>query len=569
VLILGCSASGAFADGIEVTVDRAEASIEDQIVLTVTVEGSRSASPSLPDLSPFEVIPRGQSSQVSFVNGRASSSVIRNYVLVPKSTGSFVVGPATTEIDGTVYSSRPFQVRITEATTRQDESRDLYITTRVSTTTPYVGQQVIYTWRFFRKVQIGDARLEPQDYSGFLVEELGELNEYRTQVGGVLYVVSEYRKALFPQELGEVTIPPSRLTCQVVVEDPTPRRNLFDSVFGRATTKTKVLRSREITLTVRPRPAPPRNFSGLVGSFQVQSSVSRKELKVGESTTLKLRISGTGNAQMIGEPRFPDLKAFKVYGDKPTGELSRSKTGLGGSQTFSKALVPLEPGAITVPPVKLIFFDPESGGYRTVQTMAIELSVLPSDDLEELRLTESVAPNSGKVAVRILADDILPSYKRVDAIRPSQGTASRAMVAAGLLAPPILFLGVFVFDSRRRRHRLDATIKRRRTALTRAKRSMKKMLASTPGASALSIAAEISNCLRTYIGDKIGAEGAALTPAEVVEALESRRVSQDTIDRAARLLEVVDSLQYGASTAPLPDLPTELQSVVRKLERQL
>ena len=103
----------------------------------------------------------------------------------------------------------------------------------------------------------------------------------------------------------------------------------------------------------------------------------------------------------------------------------------------------------------MIYFDPTKGSYRTVHTTPIQLNVFPSDDLEELRLTESIGPGTGKVAVRILADDILPSYRRVDAIMPPAGVFERALLPAGLLIPPFLFLGTLAFDNRRRRHRLD------------------------------------------------------------------------------------------------------------------
>ena len=46
-----------------------------------------------------EVLPGGESKQWNFVNGRASTSVGYRYVLLPRETGEFVVGPATVKID--------------------------------------------------------------------------------------------------------------------------------------------------------------------------------------------------------------------------------------------------------------------------------------------------------------------------------------------------------------------------------------------------------------------------------------------------------------------------------------
>ena len=242
------------AAGITASINRPEAAVEDQILLTVTVEGSRSARPELPDLSAFDVFSRGQSTQMSFVNGRVTSSVSYNYVLVPKQSGSFTIGPATVELDGEIHSSEPIQVRIVGAAERPQETQDLFLSAKVSTTSPFVGQEVVYIWRFYRRVRIGDARLEPQDFRGFLVEDLGEVREYEATVNGVQYLVSEIRKALFPQEEGTLIIPPSRLTVEVLVRSGRGRSSAFDSFFGTATSETKTLRAREIELQVRPLP---------------------------------------------------------------------------------------------------------------------------------------------------------------------------------------------------------------------------------------------------------------------------------------------------------------------------
>ena len=174
-LVLACLvslglASGASAAEIVATIDRPEATVEDQLLLTVVIEGSRGAQPVLPEIPEFDVYPRGQSTQMSFINGRMSSSVTYNYLLVPRTPGVFDIDAVTTEIDGEVLASQPFQVRILEASAQPQQQRDLFITSRVSTTNPFVGQEVTYIWRFYRRVRIGDARLEPQEFQGFLVK---------------------------------------------------------------------------------------------------------------------------------------------------------------------------------------------------------------------------------------------------------------------------------------------------------------------------------------------------------------------------------------------------------------
>lgn len=550
-----------WADGIQATINRSQAALEDQLLLTLTVEGSRSAEPTLPDLSAFDVYPRGQSTQMSFVNGRVTSSVSYNYLLVPKRAGSITIGAATVELDGEVYSSEPIQVRIVSAQEKPEQTRDLFLSAKVSTSEPYVGQEVIYIWRFYRRVRIGDARLEPQDFEGFLVEDLGEVREYQATVNGVQYLVSEIRRALFPQEVGTVTVPASRLTLEVVV-----RRNgrgpdsMFDDFFGRATTETKVLRSREIDLQVQTLPDPPIGFSGLVGDFDIRAQISKAELQVGESATLKLTVSGSGNVQMIGEPPLPELPDFKVYDDKPSGSLQRSGPRLTGSRTFSKALVPLQPGDLAIPPVHLTYFDPSAGGFQEIQTAAIPLTVAPGEGREDLNLTESLAPTTGKVAVRILADDLLPIYKGLDAVRvPWIERRGRWFLWAGLLLPAMIFAGTLVSHRRRERFALDVSLRRRRHAQRRLRQGLR----------AVDSPESASRCLRQYIGDKSGVEGSALTATEVDMQLRERGVEESLAAATHGLLRRLEAAQYGGDVVQPAEAVSEIKTLVKSLERQI
>ncbi len=567
-LILVLLAGEVWAQGISATIDRNEATVSDQLRLTVTVQGSRQSRPQLPDLSAFDVYSRGQSSQFQLINGRTTSSVVHNYILVPKRTGTFTIGPVKANLDGRVVASKPFSVRIVEAAAQPQQSRDLFLTATVSTDEPYLGQQVIFTWRWYRRVRAGSPSLEPLQFPGFLVEELGEVREFQTTVKGQQYLVSEIRRALFPQEEGTLTIPSTTLTCQVAVRSRRSRRSVFDDFFSSTTSESKVLRSGPITLEVKPLPPAPPGFSGLVGRFDLRSQVSKRHLKVGESTTLTLTISGTGNIKMITEPPLPGLTRFKTYDDKPGGSTDRSGLALSGSKVFRKALVPLEPGNLSVPGLTLSFFDPGEGAYRTARTSAIPLTVNPADGQEELRLTESISPSTGKVAVRILADDILPVYKNLDAVVATPFARPGPLLIAGLILPPLLFLGLIMVHRQQRRFELDVGLKRRRVALRTAHRSLAK-IRSEAGDDRVLTAQLASRCLRSMIGDKLGVEGSALTPGEVRQHLAEQGVTEKTIAETHELLDRFEAAQYGAATVQPDQIASQLKPLLRQLDRQI
>jgi len=216
------------------------------------------------------------------------------------------------------------------------------------------------------------------------------------------------------------------------------------------------------------------------------------------------------------------------------------------------------------------FFDPDSESFRTARTEVLPLAVRPAQGEEELRLTESVAPGTGKVAVRILADDILPPYRGLDAVaRRSQSTLDRALLLSGLLLPPLGFVGTLAAQRRRRRFALDSGLRRRRDALGRARKCLKRIESQSEGEDAAAASRLASRCLREYVGDKLDVEGSALTPTETEELLRSHGVEEGVVEETCRLLDRLEAAQYSSEKIEPRRLTTVLTPLFKQLDRQI
>ena len=547
---------------IQATVDRNQVTLGNQIYLTIRIDGSPDQPPRLPEMPDFRVVSRGQQRDFQFSNGRSSASTSYNYLLIPVRAGTFEIGPAVALVDGAEVSSLPFTVEVIaaeEAAAEQD--RALFVTASVSTGQPWQGQQVIYTWRFYSRVRVGQGSIESMDFgSDVVAEDLGEVREFTTAIEGVQYRVNEVRKALFPQRAGEIVLPPTQLSVEVLVEEPrrqSRRRSVFDdfdSLLGRGGRwETRYLVTEPVTLDVRPLPPPPAGWNGLVGAFDISASLSRRELQVGQSATLEVRVAGAGNVQLLSEPPFPELPAFKIYPDQPTSDIDSSGRHLTGRRVFRRALVPLVVGALDIPPLDLVYFDPDLGEYVERSTQRIDLEVTPADGEEELMLTESLAPTTGKVAVRILADDILPIRRTAAGIVSAapQGWRAWLWLAGGVL-PPILYFVLLTQYRRERRYAADRTLRRRQRALRQALAAANRLTrpSGTEGTAGTAGTAEASRVLRAYVGDKLGIEGSALTPGEAETALVGAGVEPDVAARCRAELERFEAAQYGVGVEP-------------------
>ena len=298
---------------------------------------------------------------------------------------------------------------------------------------------------------------------------------------------------------------------------------------------------------------------------------------MGESSTLSLKLSGTGNAQMLSEPILPELPQFKVYDDKPSGSLDRSGERLSGSKTYRKALVPLQPGQLSIPGLQLVYFDPVGERYRSQRTADIAVDVRPADGREELMLTEGPTAASGKVAVQILADDVLPIHVELDAVRDrGLGGLTSVLLSVAALFPPLLYVAFVAGMRRRRLLASDGRLRKRHRALRRALSELEAVSEDSeckydPAA----LARRCSRCLREYIGDMLGAEGSALTLVEVDELLERAGASESTVRRVHDLLERFEAAQFSASGAPSAlghdrdKTARGLTNVIRDLDQEL
>ncbi len=581
-VLLGAMPAEAQGQGaIRVTVDRNQVTLGSQIYLTIRIDGSPDQPPRLPELPDFRVVSRGEQRDFQLINGRSSTSTSYNYLLIPVRVGTFEIGPAVAMVNGVEVRGQPFTVEVTAAEEAGAEhDRDLFVAASVSTDRPWQGQQVIYTWRFYSRVRVGKGSIEEMDFGGDVVaEDLGEVRQFTTAIDGVEYSVNEVRKALFPQRAGEIVLPPTRLAVEVLVEEqrrqsrPRSIFDDFDSLLGRGGRwTTKYLLTEPLTLEVRPLPPAPDGWKGLVGEFDIRASLSRRELQVGQSATLEVQVGGAGNVQLLTEPGFPELPAFKVYPDQPDASIDRTGRRLVGRKVYRRALVPLVAGPLDIPPIDLVYFDPEPGEYVTRSTNRLDLDVAPAEGEEELMLTESLAPTTGKVAVRILADDILPIRRTAAGIVSADPRGWRlwSWIACGVL-PPLIYFSLLVHRRRELRYAADTTLRRRQRALRDALSAARKLRSGAGPAAA----ADASRIVRRYIGDKLGMEGAALTPSEAESALVRAGVEGELAARCREQLDRLEAAQYGLAAAAgggglAAETGTEaLSHLVRTIDRQI
>lgn len=353
------------ATEIKTVVDRNPVTINESFQITYTAAESPD---DVPDFSPlnknFEILNQTQQSNSSWVNGKSSKTIQWVLNVIPKQAGKLLI-PAVSF--GRDKSKSIFLVVNKASATTTVDNNELFLEVNISSTKPYVQSQIIYTLRFFRKVQIAQAGLSEPEMPDAIIEKLGEDKNYSTEVNGMSYVVTERKYAIFPQKSGIAIIKPLVLTAEVVSN----RRSRFNGFFNRQNTKTKRVKSKAITVDVQKAPA---SFSGKYWIPAEHLYIEEKwsgdvgKMKVGEPLTRTLTILGKG----VTVAQLPELnnvesnEQLKSYPDQPVLKEKKQAEGFIAFREEKIAYIPSKEGSYTLPAIEVPWFN--------VQTQKMEVA---------------------------------------------------------------------------------------------------------------------------------------------------------------------------------------------------
>ena len=561
---------------VTATVDKNRLSLEDVLQLSIVIQGTQNTPPpELPSLPDFRVVSAGTSSSTQYINTQRSVSITYNYRLTPMNTGTFVIGPTRVRANGKTYATQPITIAVQNEAQKPSNqettgNKNAFVVTTLSSKKAYVGEQLVYTFRLFHRVDAKNLNLRlPFDKTRFHKEELGEPKTYIKINNGLQYHVQELSLALFPLKKGLHEIPSAMIELDLFHPMKNrSHRDPFSQFFGQRTqAEHKVLRSQSLSIEVLPLPdGAPEGFENIIGQFNISAELGKNDLEVGDTTTLTVTVSGKGNVQDIIFDE-PDLKSyFKIYPDKPEFHQTVQNNQIMGEKVFKFALVPLEAGSRTLPKFSLAFFDPGKAQYRVAQTQPISLNIKPSAAKEELNLVQSRQQNAQAPEIEILGRDIFPIYTELDKFQNAR-SHSPAFLATRFGSPVLLFFISAFIIKRQRRMKHDVAFYRRRNAYKNATRRLKKMSEHSDPSAPKEFGRELSEILREYVGNKLNLQGKAITAEEVETRL--KEADYESAEVTRKLLERCEILQFAPTTrGNTKELLRESENLIKLLEKQ-
>lgn len=349
-------------------------------VLTLTVKGSMEIdinlgnlfdfdmsnlpSPNIEKVEPdFEILARNQQYSIRTVNDRMVGEITWTYQLAPRKTGELTI-PALKFRDSV---SEPVTIEVVDGTPPNQPAagRDSFIELSTDKAEVYVQEQLVLTVRLFFRGNLIRGELSEPEHPNVIIESLGRQQEFSRYRDGLRYRVVERRYALFPQRPGALQLPPIR----------------FEGQMRDSAGKLKFLRDSEALFEV-PVKDVPAQFSGKTwlpaSGLALEDSGLPPSLEVttGENLTREIRLTAAGLPAETLPPlpnEVPD--GLRSYPEAPERNTEATPTGLTSSLTQSIALVPVESGTMTLPAIRIPWWDTEADRERVAVLPARTLTV--------------------------------------------------------------------------------------------------------------------------------------------------------------------------------------------------
>lgn len=533
----------------------------------------------VPDMPNFEVLmgPSVSSQRsMQIINGSVTHSytITHTFILVGNEPGTYTIAPASIVVKGEKYTSQEVTIKVLPPDSPQQNaqsggantksadqntgysqnsvsSKQIFVRQTVSKTKVYEQEAILLTYKLYSRVdlaQIGSAKFP--EFKDFFVQEI-ELDANRPwqmeHYDGLNYntiVLKQY--LLFPQRSG--TLPIDAGNIEAVVRIPTNQRSnhFFNDFFNTFQEVKKSLDLPSASIQVKPLPkGAPAGFSGAVGQFKLESSLSASSIKANEALTLRVKVSGKGNLKLVKVPAIQFPADFDAYDPKTDNNINASINGVTGSKSVEYVAIPRFGGTFQIDPAKFVYFDPQAQQYKTLATHVYTIQV-DGNAASDAPVVSTVVPGANKEQIKNLGKDIRFIHSGGDAALryPSAPFYGSSLYYLSYVVPLALFVLLLLLLQKQAKENANLVRVKNKRANKLAKKRLKTAAMYMKKGQKDRFYEATVQALWGYTADKLNILPANLTKDNVQEELMRHGASQQLINDFLQTLSDCEFARY-------------------------
>ncbi|MDD4972458.1 MAG: BatD family protein [Paludibacter sp.] len=543
-----------------------------QLVYTVNGPGKDLR---VPEFNNFDVLAgpfESHSSSYQMVNGRTTSSVSVSYTytLQAQKTGTFTISSASITVDNKKITSSGVAIKVLPADAAVPKSQgnrsgnsnsgaqasisndNIFMRTIVSKTNVFEQEAILVTYKLYTLVDVvGCNPKKGIDFNGFMKQdvELPQTKQLSLEnFNGRNYSTAElYKVILYPQHSGVLQIDKWNFEAVVRVQNRQAVRSIFDDFFDSYTNVSKNIVAPAVKIQVNALPSgKPATFTGTVGHFTMNSSITTQKVKANDAVTLKIDIAGGGNMKLIKNPtiKFPD--GFEIYDPKVVNNFKTNASGVSGNKTIEYLFIPRHSGDFEIPSAEFTYFDIQDKSYKTLRTPVYKIQVLKGEGGESTTVSGNYVD---KEDVKQLSKDI--RYIQTDKIvltkeeEPVFGTFMAWML---YLVPLLISMILFAFFRKKAKENSDISLLKNRKANKIAQKRLKLAQKYLKEGNKDKFYEEVLKASWTYLSDKLSIPVSSLTKERVESELTGHKVEMKVIDQFNEILNTCEFARYAPNS---------------------
>lgn len=405
-----------------------------------------------------------------------------------------------------------------------------FVSVEVDKTEVYEGEQITVNWYLYTRGQMETLdRLKFPDLRGFwkeIIEEVPTIQFSEELINGVPYKKALLAShALFPIKAGPAFIDEYKIKSRM-------RLLTSGGFLGQPFEYTKS--SERVKINVKPLPLEnrPSDFSGAVGSFEVNASTEGTSFPVNQPFSLKIRFEGAGNAKVIDLPPLNLPTGLETYDTKSDSKFFKNGRSY---KEFEVLVIPRQEGAIEIPALSASFFNTRTQKYETKKTNPLSLTIVANPNAPvgaSTRMNTKAAPATAAKPNENVLPDVLMTWDR-----PVSSSLARSPVAwSGLYI--LIFAGLLW-----KAQREIGFGQRRRSLKDLVQKRWKKVDAAVGAHDVRGVGAEMTNIFYLVLGESIGEGGAAVEISRLLEKA-SPSLRRDHGTEIVRSFEFFQTLSF-------------------------
>ena len=546
-----------------------------RIEFSINKQGADNFTP--PKFKNFKVI-QGPSQSVSqsWSNGKVSFSQSYTYILKPKIKGELIINPASIYINGTAIDSKMIKIIVLDPINIPENPNDpnyiaqqnIHLIAEISKSKPYVGEGIYVEYRLYvsENVSVYDTSVtEAPQYNGFWNQEI-KISGFPVKMGkynGENYRYIVLRKALLiPTKTGKLTIDPMKM--DIVIGVPTGRADFFGNTITKNIRKEFASAKKVVSPKNLPLDRKPEMFTGAVGQFKFDVSLSKDILKANESSQIKVAVSGKGNLKLFELPSVQTPSELEQYQPERKEKVRVATDGLIGSVSDIYTVVPQYKGKYKIPSVSFSYFNPKTEKYATISTDDLFVDVTEGKKLVTNEATIVAKKNvvfTGKNFRYIQTTTKLVSNENADFYQ------SNLFYLLFLLPLALIPIGIVIARNNEKRNS-DIIGRKQRKAEKLAKKYLSEAQKQLGKKEAFYEALE--RALHNYLKAKLVVEIVDISKENITKILQNRNVNKTTIEHFIDVLKASDFARYTPATNT--EMKAEFErakKVIVELDKQL